>query len=92
MSLFLAYIRQVLLAVDQVLNALIPPLAGTLSFSGETLSARCYRAWRDGRAWGRVLLPVIDTAFFWQDEHCRNAYLHTLERRHLPPEYRNPPA
>jgi len=92
MKLFLAYIGQILLALNKLANALIPPLTGTLSYAGEPLSARCYRAWRDGRTWGRVLLPVIDMLFFRQDEHCRNAYLHTLERRHLPPEYRNPPA
>jgi hypothetical protein len=88
--LFWAYIRQILLAGDQLVNAFIPPLTGTVSMSGETLSARCYRAWRDGRTWGRLLLPVIDTLFFWQDAHCHDAYINTLERRHLPDEYRNP--
>jgi hypothetical protein len=91
MELFLAYLVQILRALTQLANALIPPLTGTLSYAGESLSARCYRAWRDGRTWGRVLLPVIDTIFFWQQQHCRNAYLHTFERCHLPPEYRNPP-
>lgn len=91
MKLFLAYLAQILLALNKLVNALIPPLTGTLSYAGEPLSARCYRAWRDGRAWGRLLLPVIDAFFFWQDEHCKNAYRNTLERRHLPEEYRTTP-
>jgi hypothetical protein len=93
MKLFAAYLIQIALAVDQLLNALIPPLTGTLSYADETLSARCYRAWRDGRAWGRVLLPVIDFLFRWQtSEHCRKAYVKEQERRNLPPEYRINPA
>lgn len=92
MKLAFAYLVQVLLALDQLLNALIPPLTGTLSYADETLSARCYRAWRDKRLWGRLLLPIIDFLFRWQTvEHCRHAYLKEIERRNLPPEYRNPP-
>ena len=88
-SLFCAYLLQIALAVDQLINALIPPLTGTVSMADETLSARCYRAWRDGRAWGRLLLPVIDFLFLWQTkEHCRHAYMKELQRRNLPREYR----
>lgn len=88
-ALFLAYAVQVLIAFDQLVNALIPPLTGTVSMADETLSARCYRAWRDGRVWGRLMLPVIDWLFKWQTtEHCRHAYLKERERRNLPPEYR----
>lgn len=90
MKLWLAYLVQVGIAADQLINALIPPITGTLSYSDETLSARCYRANRDGRMWGRVMMPVIDVLFLWQtDSHCYMAYLKEIERRGLPPEYRN---
>ena len=41
---WLQYPQQVFIAADQLLNALIPPWGGTLSFADETLSARSYRA------------------------------------------------
>lgn len=88
MKLFLAYLGQVLLAIDQLLNALIPPLTGTLSYADETLSARCYRAYHDGRILGRVFMPMIDKLFFWQDMHCRGAFRAEELRRQLPPSYR----
>lgn len=92
MKLFAAYLVQIMLAFDSLINALIPPLTGTLSYSGETLSARCYRAWRDKRRWGLILRPVINSIFFWQIDHCHSAYLKTLARLNLPSEYSTPPA
>ena len=60
------YGTQVFIAVDQLLNALIPPLDGTLSYADETLSARSYRAHRDGKLLGKITMPVIDLLFWWQ--------------------------
>lgn len=55
----------------------------------ETLSARAYRAHRDGKILGRVFMPVIDLLFFWQGpNHCRNAYIKEFERKNYPEEYR----
>ena len=34
-----AYFEQVFIAADQLVNALIPPLDGTISYADETLSA-----------------------------------------------------
>jgi hypothetical protein len=101
MKLLLAYLVQIGLALDQLLNALIPPLDGTLSYSDETLSARSYRAWRDGKAFG-ALMPLIDFLFSWQKPdpeitdaagapitgHCARAFHKEKLRRGLPPEYR----
>lgn len=80
---------QVFIAVDQLCNALIPPLDGTISYADETLSARSYRAHRDGKILGRLTMPVIDLLFFWQGPgHCKNAFLKEHERKNLPSEYR----
>ncbi len=84
------YIEQIGLAFDQMINALWPSVFwGHLSFADETLSARCFRANRDGKAMGR-LMPVIDWLFRWQGfpDHCARAYTKEMERRGLPPEYR----
>lgn len=102
MNLWLAYPRQVGIALDQLLNAIIPPVEGCLSYADETLSARCWRSYRDGRIAGRYVMPIFDAMFSWQsldplivDEykvpirgHCRRAYWKEVQRRNEPPEYR----
>jgi hypothetical protein len=82
------YPQHVFIAVDQLLNALIPPVI-TLSWPDETLSARIYRAAKRGRIVGTFLLPIVDFLFLWQTRnHCYLAYQKEMERRNLPPEYR----
>ena len=49
----------------------------------ETLSAR---AWREER---KLLVAVINSLFFWQNNHCRGAYAQEIERRHQHDEYLN---
>ena len=84
------YFVQVFLALDQLANALIPPIDGTIGYADETLSARCYRAHRDGKIFGRIFMPPIDLLFFWQGpNHCKNAYLKEFDRQNYPSEYRD---
>lgn len=85
---WLAYIPQIGIALDQLINALIPPFI-TLSWSDETLSARTHRAAKRGKIVGKAFEPFINLLFRWRGpDHCRNAYQKELERRNLPPEYR----
>lgn len=86
------------IAIDQLLNVF--PCFG---YADETLSARAYRASKNNRYPGKLLMPLIDVLFLWQkpdDEvnalagevvrgHCRRAYHKEALRRSLPPEYRN---
>lgn len=81
---------QVFLALDQLANVLIPPLDGTIGYADETLSARCYRAHRDGKILGKVFMPIIDLLFFWQGpDHSKNAYIKEFDRQNYPSEYRD---
>jgi hypothetical protein len=92
MKLFLSYFVQVFLALDQLANALIPPIGGTLSYADETLSARSWRAYRDGKIFGKLFKPPIDALFYWQKwdmNHCQRAYEKERARANLPPEYRD---
>lgn len=73
---------QFLLTLDQFANVLL------LGYADETISARLYRAHRDGRVLGRIFMPVVDALFFWQDQHCKRAYDREKDNRYLPPEYR----
>ena len=80
---------QIFLALDQLANVLPPPIDGTVGYADETLSARCYRAHRDGKVLGKVFMPLIDLLFFWQGPgHCKNAYIKEFERKNYPDEYR----
>lgn len=76
------YLANVLIAFDQLLNAIL--------FSGpdETLSSRAYRADRDGKVFGRIFRPVIDTLFFWQPRHCFQSYLAEVQRRQYSKNFR----
>lgn len=86
------YPQQVFIAADQLVNALIPPWGGTLSYADETLSARSYRAHRDGKWFGKLTMAPINLLFFWQGpDHCKNAWLKELDRKSLPTEYRPQP-
>ena len=88
-QLLKAYGVQVFIAVDQLLNALIPPIDGTVGYADETLSARAYRAHRDGKILGKLFMRPIDLLFFWQGPgHCKNAYIKEFERKNYPDEYR----
>lgn len=73
------YLENVAIAVDQLLNAL---------FNGacdETLSARAERlSIERKRHWPKRIINIL---FFWQTDHCREAYESELLRRQLPKAY-----
>ena len=71
-------IKQVLLALDQLANTLLGGMAD------ETLSARAYRT-RETNPWR---MRVIDSLFFWEDNHCYESWLSEVERSQLPSAYR----
>lgn len=76
------YIRFLLIAVDQLCNAI------TGGYPDETLSSRIWR--HAVQPWPRrrwtIARKVVDKVFFWQDGHCRLAYEMERKRRHLPKE------
>ena len=76
----MAYGKNVLIAVDQLANAL---LAG---WPDETLSSRAWR-WHVGglRSWPCTL---IDSLFFWEDAPCYQSSVSEREGRQLPPDLR----
>ena len=72
--------KQVLIAVDQLVNA----LGG--GWADETLSSRAWRWELAGkREWPRRL---IDALFFWEPDHCCESYESERRRLQLPPELR----
>lgn len=97
MRRLLHVVSQTLIALDQFLNcalSLLSPWAWGGAWADETLSCRAYRSWRDGRPFGRLLMPAIDLLFRWQTlpagaiGHCHGAYLKERTRYNMPPELR----
>lgn len=91
------FIVQLGISADQLLNVLLSapfPWAWKNTWADETMSSRTYRAWRDGKLTGKILLPVIDFLFKWQKlmpntyGHCHSAYTKEKQRYNFPPEMR----
>lgn len=75
-----AYLKQVLIGLDQLLNTLMG------GWADETLSSRAWRHYVKGDyKWPKVL---IDGVLFFDPDHCRQSYLSEIERRQLKPEMR----
>lgn len=81
MDQLLQYILQNLIAIDQLANTL------TGGQADETLSSRAWRTEQKGRFFGKLFRPLIDTIFFFQKNHCNQAYLDEVYRRQLPSEF-----
>ena len=77
------YIKQILLAVDQLFNTL------TGGYADESLSSRIWRLETKGKLSGRMFRPLIDGLFFWQKDHCYKSFMSEVERRQLPKDFRN---
>ncbi len=74
-------IKHSIIALDQLVNAI------TGGWADETLSARAWRL-RGRNNWWNFLRQAIDILFFFQPNHCSEAYHSEVERRQLPPEMR----
>lgn len=74
------YVGRVLVSVTQLINSILG------GYPDESTSSRAYRL-RRNFFWG-FAMNIIDKAFFWEDEHCKNAYLSEAAYRQMPPEFR----
>lgn len=88
---FLKYLQfwllQVLIALDQLINALLPIRDG---WADETLSARCWRkSQQENPLIGWCIARfVVDLVFFAEPKHCKIAYEREQQRMHSPPALR----
>lgn len=74
--------RQFFIALDQTANTLVWIKGDGFGMADETLSARAYRL---QSSWMRF----IDGMFFWQEEHCKQAFYAELYGTQLPDIYRS---
>lgn len=77
----ITYLRNVLIALDQLGTALLG------GYPDETLSSYAWRLERQGKPFG-FMRKVIDALFFWQDNHCYRSMLAERQRLQVPPELR----
>lgn len=76
--------KQVLIAIDQLVNVLCFWLPGG-GWADESLSSR---AWRIRDTHPR-LRKAIDTLFFWDSNHCEASFESERKRLQSPPELRS---
>ena len=79
---------QILVSLDQFLNCVICTIIepNSKTWADCTFSAVCHIHYMKGRwVWVRNLVNAI---FFWQEDHCKEAYESELSRAHLPVEMR----
>ena len=81
-------IFQLLVSLDQFLNVLVCMFVEPKEkhWADETFSAHTHRHYTEGR-W-KIMHWIINHLFFWQDDHCKEAYESELNRVQLPPELR----
>ena len=86
MSTFLHNLKQLAIAVDQLLNVLIGLIGNRPSWADETMSAHAMRMELErGRSWARKL---IDGILWFDKDHCKESYESEILRRQLPPSMR----
>lgn len=76
------WMKQVVLALDQLINALLG------GWADETMSSRAWRTECSGRIGGRIMRPLIDALFFFDPNHCLRSFDAERDSRQLPPEFR----
>lgn len=70
-----------LLAIDQLFNTILG------GYADETLSSRAWRSYAKNKIFGLIFRPTIDLLFFFENDHCYNAYISELRRKQMPSEF-----
>lgn len=76
------YHTKIALGFDQFANTILG------GWPDETLSSRAWRK-RETKVFWRIMRFIIDRIFFWQKNHCQNAYFLELKRHQGPHEFRD---
>lgn len=73
------YVINLLISFDQLVNVVF------LGQPDETISSRAWRC-KDINYFWKYTHKLIDILFFFQVEHCYNAYLSEVNRKHITTE------
>ena len=88
MSILKHNLFQFLVSIDQVINVLFSMIFryNEKAWADETLSSHAYRIFLETRK--TFPMKLYNKIFFWQDDHCKEAYYSEKDSKHLPPELR----
>lgn len=70
-------LKNILIALDQLLYTIITLGSGN---PDETCSSAAYRMEAEGKFFG-FFRPIIDTLFFFDDNHCKESYENELAKK-----------
>ena len=73
-------VYQIFVALDQLINTCVG------GYADETLSSRAHRRALRGKPF---VSQLIDLLFFWQNNHCLQAYESEINRTQYPPAFRD---
>lgn len=73
------YILNILISFDQFVNVLF------LGQPNETISSRAWRC-KDTNSFWKFMRKLIDTLFFWQEDHCYHSFIAEIERHQITTE------
>lgn len=79
----MAFLKNVLIAIDQLLNCLVWVKGDGFGYPDETMSARAWRLREQSSIW-----RLIDIVFWFDPQHCHTSYLSEQTRQQEPNEYR----
>lgn len=79
----MGYLIRIAIALDQLLNVLL-----CNGEPDETMSSAAWRMEQGGYFWG-CLRPIIDSLFWFQEDHCRKAYEAEVLRLQYSKKFRN---
>lgn len=86
MSAFLHNLKQLAIAIDQLLNVLIGLVGNRQAWADETMSAHAWRMHLErNRSWAYKLIDIL---FFFDKDHCRTSYESEVMKRQMPPSMR----
>ena len=74
------------LAIDQLLWVIITLGNGS---PDETISAAAWRLEKSGKLGGKIFRPIIDKLFWFDEEHCKSAFMSEVLRSQLHYSYRD---
>lgn len=86
MKTLLHNLKQLLICIDQLANVLIGLIGNRKAWADETMSAHAWRMHLErNRSWAYKL---VDTLFFFDNDHCRTSYESEVQKRQMPPSMR----
>lgn len=76
MKFLMLYFKKLFIAIDQLINTLFNGMPD------ETISASIYRNKDRALRW-LIAYKVINNIFFWQKDHCKEAWESEINRKHI---------